>query len=264
MKMLEYLKATTLNSELISELKENCMDEEKYISREVFSQFCYNLATCINNENGDKAIVFPDFETCKMKLETCRARCYPTKDDKKKTTDGRYEGGCTLPYYRAATRSCKCVLRSDESCDLLFSIDTVCTNTDQRYKDGTFNSSEGFQTAAWGPVFWSMIHSISLYYEPEHADIYSHWFISLGRILPCKACRDNFDARLENCRWQYSENNTTPHFIFGSNESFRHFCVQIHNSVNLRKPNPSSLQWRDESHIAPRVPHISQPPDPVR
>lgn len=79
--------------------------------------------------------------------------------------------------------------------------------------------------ATWGPTVWGAAHAIA-YAFPEHPtdeerSMYLAYFSSLGNVLPCVQCRDNWkhaleaspltDAVVENknslCRWLFEMHN---------------------------------------------------------
>ena len=54
-------------------------------------------------------------------------------------------------------------------------------------------NNNGFQTNVWGPMAWIFLHMVTLNYKPERkSDIYK-FFKSLKGVLPCGACRNNFN-----------------------------------------------------------------------
>lgn len=55
-----------------------------------------------------------------------------------------------------------------------------------------FESKNGFQTKVWGPYAWFFLHTVSLNFSPERAEGYLTFFKSLGEVLPCGACRENY------------------------------------------------------------------------
>ena len=63
------------------------------------------------------------------------------------------------------------------------------------FSDEEFNSDNGMMTAIWGPALWHSLHTISFNYpvNPTEEDKirYYKYFKYLGKVLPCKYCRDN-------------------------------------------------------------------------
>ena len=59
-----------------------------------------------------------------------------------------------------------------------------------------YGSSSGMQTNIWGPAMWMSIHVVSFNYPvkptKEQMKHYATWLTSIGNVLPCKYCRDNF------------------------------------------------------------------------
>lgn len=55
-----------------------------------------------------------------------------------------------------------------------------------------FDSKNGFQTKVWGPYAWFFLHTITLNFSPDRSKGYLAFFKSLGDVLPCGACRENY------------------------------------------------------------------------
>lgn len=102
------------------------------------------------------------------------------------------------------------------------------SNCDERCIDP--NVDNGMMTKVWGPAGWLFLHSVAFGYpysinssNPDHAtkkNDYLNFFYYLGKVLPCKYCRDSYmeffkDLNLENnldsrdqlCRWLYDMHN---------------------------------------------------------
>lgn len=102
------------------------------------------------------------------------------------------------------------------------------SNCDERCIDP--NVDNGMMTKVWGPAGWLFLHSVTFGYpytinssNPDHAtkkNDYLNFFYYLGKVLPCKYCRDSYmeffkDLNLENnldtrdhlCRWLYDMHN---------------------------------------------------------
>jgi len=79
----------------------------------------------------------------------------------------------------------------------------------------------------WGKHIWTSIHIIALGF-PEHPssverDNYRRFFTSIGDILPCSKCRDNYKQHLKDL----------PVDLFlASNDTLFGWTVAIHNIVN--------------------------------
>jgi hypothetical protein len=92
------------------------------------------------------------------------------------------------------------------------------------------NVDNGMMTKVWGPAGWLFLHCVALGYpyhinnnNPDHKtkkEDYYKFFYYLGRILPCKYCRDsymeffadlnlegNLNSRNELSRWLYDMHN---------------------------------------------------------
>ena len=139
--------------------------------------------------------------------------------------------------------------------------DEGTNETESCYAEEDFMSSNGMQTAIWGPVFWMALHLTSFNYpglrdtasirnEEERnvaleknsrvRDEYRTWLLSIGKILPCKYCRDNFDANME--RAGYDER------VFDTRQSFSRFVYRLHNEVNRMLNKSCDLTYEEVRH----------------
>ena len=102
-------------------------------------------------------------------------------------------------------------------------------------------SGDGFQTPAWGPAMWHMIHTCSFNYpvEPskQQKKDYLRWMLSLGKVLPCRYCRDNYPKNLS----AGGLSNAT----FASRASFSRFCFDLHERVNSMLGKDSGLTFAE-------------------
>lgn len=110
--------------------------------------------------------------------------------------------------------------------------DTHGSNCDSRCIDP--NVDNGMMTKVWGPAGWLFLHCVSFGYpyainnqNPDHEtkkQDYMNFFYYLGKVLPCKYCRDSYmeffkEINLENnlntredlCRWLYDMHNKVNH-----------------------------------------------------
>ena len=145
--------------------------------------------------------------------------------------------------------------------------DRSCTNP---------NVDNGMMTKVWGPAGWLLIHSIAYGYpyainpdNPDHLtkkEDYYKFFYYLGRVFPCKYCRDSYqqffkelpiidklNTRHDLCKWIYDIHNkvndklgvpasTRPTFeeVEAKYESFRAKCTGSRTSANpARLTEPS-------------------------
>lgn len=97
----------------------------------------------------------------------------------------------------------------------------------------------------WGPPAWKYLHSVTLGYpecpsEEDKKRMYT-FMTSVGPVLPCFKCRDNFEAHLE----KYPLDEKT----LGSRSELVKWLINIHNDVN-RYNNKAVLSYEDAlSHI---------------
>jgi hypothetical protein len=104
-----------------------------------------------------------------------------------------------------------------------------------------FNSGDGMVTKIWGPVAWTLIHTISFNYpiNPTEEDKkhYRDFIISLQHVLPCKYCRmnltNNFKQKpLNMCHMK-------------NRETFSRYVYELHELVNKMLHKKSNLTYCD-------------------
>lgn len=111
-----------------------------------------------------------------------------------------------------------------------------------------YKSRDGMQSAIFGPAFWMTIHITSFNYpvEPTEEDKknYSNWLMSIGKILPCRYCRENFPKNIEAAGYNYDT-------CMKSRDSFSKFCYELHDVVNkmLKKTSPPFEEIRSKYEL---------------
>lgn len=110
-------------------------------------------------------------------------------------------------------------------------------------ENSPFKSKDGMQSAIFGPAFWMTIHITSFNYPvnptEEDKQNYATWLLSIGKILPCRYCRENFAQNMKTAGFSYESMN--------SRDSFSRFCYNLHDAVNimLHKTSPPFEEIRD-------------------
>ena len=99
-----------------------------------------------------------------------------------------------------------------------------------------YNSNDGMQSAVSGPPMWMGIHLIAFNYPvaPSEADKqhYKEWLWSVGHVLPCRYCRENFAKNMASANFNDD--------VMQSRATFSRFCYDLHDNVNcmLGKTSP--------------------------
>lgn len=109
------------------------------------------------------------------------------------------------------------------------------------------NPSNGIKTIAWGPSLWRYLHCAAQNYprSPTTAQKknYVRFLKTLGKTLPCGACRRNYPKNLKSalCRGHSTLTYNTP--CMRNRSSFKRFVWRLHTAVNKcikkKKKNPS-------------------------
>ena len=64
------------------------------------------------------------------------------------------------------------------------------------------SSGSGMQTSIWGATMWFFLHTMAANYPNSPTDEQKHahvaFLTSLGAVLPCRFCRDNFKSNMSS------------------------------------------------------------------
>tara|TARA_B100001094_G_C18177830_1_gene798953 strand:- start:1752 stop:2282 length:531 start_codon:yes stop_codon:yes gene_type:complete len=108
------------------------------------------------------------------------------------------------------------------------------TNKKRTKSKEYYNDKNGMMTYIWGPPLWHFLHTMSFNYPVNPTDkdkeYYRNFIKSMGKILPCKYCRDNYKINLKNV----PINQTA----LKNRENFSKWMFNFHNEINkqLKKP----------------------------
>ena len=82
--------------------------------------------------------------------------------------------------------------------------------------------------STWGPHGWRFFHYVTLGYPINPSDkdikIYKKFFKSIGNILPCSICRDNYKDHIK--KFPLTTN------IMNDREKLIKWGINMHNLVN--------------------------------
>jgi hypothetical protein len=91
-----------------------------------------------------------------------------------------------------------------------------------------YSSKNGMITSIWGPSLWHVLHTISFNYPDnptrEDKENYYNFLKYLGKVLPCKFCRDNYCKNF--AKIGFNEN------CLSNRNSFSRCIYRLHNAVN--------------------------------
>jgi hypothetical protein len=99
---------------------------------------------------------------------------------------------------------------------------------------GRFDSNEGIRSSSFS-VFWLGLSLITrgmpLLPDEDTKQNLHNYFLSLGSVLPCRACRENFSKNL-------IQSGYDPEIHLQSRQAFGRFINHFHNTINvmLKKP----------------------------
>lgn len=102
-----------------------------------------------------------------------------------------------------------------------------------------YNSNDGMLTYVWGPSLWHSLHIMSFNYPVNPSDKekeeYMVYFKSLGNVLPCRYCRDNYKKILKTMPLKKS--------VFKNRESLSRWVFNLHELVNKNLGKKSKLTY---------------------
>jgi hypothetical protein len=104
-----------------------------------------------------------------------------------------------------------------------------------------YYSKDGMMTRIWGPPAWHFLHTISFNYPDnptaKQKDEYRDYVLSMGKVLPCGKCRDNFSNNLKQLPLlkKHLKNRNT----------FSRYIYNLHELVNKMLKKNSGLTFYD-------------------
>jgi hypothetical protein len=116
------------------------------------------------------------------------------------------------------------------------------------FSEDDYNSGQGMATTVWGPMIWNTLHIISFNYPiSPNQDTKKHYYdylMSLGKVLPCKACRDNYIGNLKSTKFGMDK--------LKDRDTFSRYIYTLHNTVNVmlgKKPYMTFEYVRDRYEL---------------
>ena len=96
------------------------------------------------------------------------------------------------------------------------------------FKKKDYHSKDGMLTYVWGPSLWHSLHTISFNYptnpNSKTKKQYKKFFLSLKNVLPCGACRKNFNKNLKKCPLTHAD--------LKNRDTLSLWLYNLHNVVN--------------------------------
>lgn len=112
---------------------------------------------------------------------------------------------------------------------------------DPIFSKDDFNSSDGMMTSVWGPSMWHSMHTISFNYpvEPtkDEKEAYMKFYKSIGSVLPCRYCRENFKSNLKKVPLTMD--------TMKSRETLSRWVYALHEEINMMLGKNSGLSYED-------------------
>lgn len=98
----------------------------------------------------------------------------------------------------------------------------------------TLTNRDGMSTNVWGNPMWFVLHTLAMAFPIDDGDerraMYRQFMESLGAVLPCGACRDNYAGNYRDA--VDATHEAMGHGPYESRIAFIHFVWALHNMVN--------------------------------
>jgi len=108
------------------------------------------------------------------------------------------------------------------------------------FKKKDFESADGMLTTVWGPSIWHYLHTLSFNYPVKptrkHKKDYKNFVMSLGKILPCRHCRENFPNNLKSL--------PLTNRALKNRHNFSKWMYDFHEQVNKMLKKKSGLTFK--------------------
>jgi len=106
-----------------------------------------------------------------------------------------------------------------------------------RKTNADYESNDGFSTAIWGPPMWHILRTISFNYpvNPTQAqkEGYRTHLLSLKYVLPCGACRRNYEKNLKAAKFSNR--------VFKNRHTFARFMYRLEQNVHKMTTGEAKL-----------------------
>jgi hypothetical protein len=115
------------------------------------------------------------------------------------------------------------------------------TRTRRVFTKKDFYSGDGMVTKIWGPVAWTLLHTISFNYpvnptlEQKHQ--YRDFILSLQNVLPCGTCRKNLVTNFKQLPLTMAD--------MESRDTFSRYIYNLHELINRMLKKKSELTYCD-------------------
>ena len=107
-----------------------------------------------------------------------------------------------------------------------------------------FNSNDGMLTYVWGPPLWHFLHTMSFNYPVnptiDDKNRYEAFMYSIGFVLPCKYCRDNYYNNLKSINFGDKD--------FQNRDTFSKMIYNLHDAVNKQLNKITPITYKKVKH----------------
>lgn len=105
------------------------------------------------------------------------------------------------------------------------------------------NSNNGLITKIWGPGLWEGLHSITFGYPKEptiqQKKDYKELFILIGKVLPCKYCRDSYTNFISNGNTELTDE------VMENRYTLTKWLYCVHEAVNQKLGVNYGVAYKD-------------------
>jgi len=115
------------------------------------------------------------------------------------------------------------------------------TKKNRAFTKKDFSSGDGMMTKIWGPLAWTLLHTISFNYpvnpSEEEKIHYRDYVLNLQYVLPCKYCRINLTNNFKKKPLNI--------YHLKNRETFSRYIYELHETVNKMLHKKSGLSYCD-------------------
>lgn len=156
---------------------------------------------------------------------------------------------CAFSQWRgsSAMNQTRCAVVSGEGRGAL----RISSSCEQAPRD----SRDGFSPSVWGPIFWELIHFAAARYDAGKVRWYRRWIEATGDVLPCRSCRDNYEAHLVQAGWRVEHYRR---LLLRRSDRFQRFCYHLHDATSrtLGSPHAAATAPSTEARYARLDAHL--------
>lgn len=112
------------------------------------------------------------------------------------------------------------------------------------FSESDYKSNDGMLTYVWGPPLWHFLHTMSFNYPVnptiDDKNRYEAFIHTLGFVLPCRYCRDNYYNNLRSINFSDKD--------FKNRDTFSRMIYNLHDAVNKQLNKTTPISYDEVKH----------------